>query len=535
MRRLIHRLPHAFLVLLLLPVLALGCSTGDGGDSDGGDSDGPGTGEAAEPAVEPSPAGGPVASPSPPTGHFLTLSDIHFDPFYDPSLMERLKATPASGWKAIFDSSSVTTFRTDEALYKQDTNYPLFRSTLQSVTTRLQSKPIDYVIITGDFMGHDFPKKYKALNPSDDTAAYRQFVRKTQEFLALELAAVANGVPIYPAIGNNDAYCGDYGLCDGSGFMEDLAAVWQPLVGQPLGKFSRLGSYTVPHPTVPGLTLAVINNVPFAKSYPRTSAYDDPTEPCDASTTDLLSDVQSWLDGVLAAATGRVILAAHVPPGVDQYSTVDDDGDGSSAFTCPVTPSMSFNDAGVPAMNTVLDSHASKIALFFAAHTHMDDFRVFQVGAEGARTPLLVHYNPSVSIHNQNNPGFQLFTYDPADGTLLDYETHYLANLDTAGTDDGQGGTVAADWQPLYTFSVDYIQAGGLPAGAYDATAVTGLIDKLGSDTAFAQGTYWQFHALRGGETGAGVVNADDWPIYHCTLGNLRAEEFSACVCPSGS
>ena len=143
--------------------------------------------------------------------------------------------------------------------------------------------------------------------------------------------------------------------------------------------------------------------------------------------------------------------------------------------------------------------------------------------------PVLVHFNPSISIHNGNNPGFQIFTYDTGDGTLLDYTTHYLSNIETAGS---QGvNDPAATWERLYTFSEAYIAGGRLPAGNYDAAAVAGLIAKLRADKTFASTTYWPFHALRGPVSGAGEIDDTDWDVYLCTLDKLTKAEFSACYC----
>ena len=79
------------------------------------------------------------------TGTFVVLSDIHFDPFYDPDLKPQLQAADARQWLRIFGSSKVTKLSN----YGADTNYPLLKSALASLRRRAP-KP-DFVLISGDF------------------------------------------------------------------------------------------------------------------------------------------------------------------------------------------------------------------------------------------------------------------------------------------------------------------------------------------------------------------------------------------------
>lgn len=471
--------------------------------------------------------------------HFLTLSDIHFDPFYDPTLLDELIAKDASEWESIFETSQVHTLMdTSEERHDQDTNYPLLKSTLAAAAAEIRNladKKVDYVLITGDFLSHGFVYDY----PGDDFDAYSSFVLKTMTFLRDQLASAFPDTPIFPALGNNDAYCGDYAVSPGSGFLPATAALWQDLVGQPLKDFSANGSYAIDHPVVANLELLMWNDIPFSKNYPRS---DFPNEPqrCNAATGDLQSAEADWLDKELAQAKGRVALAFHIPPGMDQYSTSKNEGEHSdfratvcgAPLTCDSTDyvGIGYSCDEAAAFVAAVSPHIAKVDYIMAAHTHMDDFRVFQVpDRSGGKVPVLVHFNPSVSIHNDNNPGFQVFEYDPKDGALDDYTTYYLSNVESAGS-QGPDDPPAA-WEELYTFSEEYIQGGGLPAGKYDVTAVSGLIEKLQAEASFAQGTYWQFHGLNAPLSGADAIDDSDWDVYQCTLGSLTKAEFAACYC----
>lgn len=360
-------------------------------------------------------------------------------------------------------------------------------------------------------------------------------------FLQLELSAAFPSVPVFPALGNNDAYCGDYGVSGQSGFLTDIAAIWQPLVGAPLSSFSQAGDYTVPHPVVPKLDFVMFNDVPFSENYGEyTFAYagdPDAQQACTANAAgDLTSAESSWLETTLADATGKVILAFHIPPGIDQYNTASDNLPQLDCDSLKVD--FDLGTAVSASFATTLAGNRDKIQSVFAAHTHQDDFRVFKLIPPPSTTrvaPLAIRFNPSISIHNSNNPGFQIFTYNPADGALLDYTTYYLSNIDIAGTPEPQhpNQTVKPDWQPLYTFSQDYLTAGGIQATGLNADSLNQLVGKLRSDTTFAQSTYWDYHSLRGEEQGGGAITRADWAVYSCSLDSLTELEFSNCICPS--
>ncbi len=475
-------------------------------------------------------------TPAAGTGNFLVLSDIHFDPFtgYDSQTVTALDNQPASNWGTILAGSQVKTLceltksggtTVCEDRHDQDTNYPLLKSSLEAAAAQLVAnrQKADYVLITGDFLGHHFPSNYSTQFPGKSFDDYTAFVKKTMEFLNLELSAAFPSVPIFPALGNNDAYCGDYGVSGQSGFLGDLAAIWQPLVGQPLAGFSQSGSYKVSHPVVKNLDFVMFNNVPLSKNYTGSS-----TTGC---TKDLTSVENAWLSTTLANAKGKVVLAYHIPPGVDQYGTAKD----NSPISCAnLTTDFDLSTAEEASFARTVAGSRDKIHSVFAAHTHQDDFRLFQLAdpvSTLALEPLAIRVNPSISIHNGNNPGFQIFTYATSDGALLDYTTYYLSNIDVAGTMATHGHTVAADWPELYRFSTDYFP--GTPAKSFSVDSVNQLIGHLTADPSFAQNTYWQWHALEAPVTGAGAVSTTNWPIYRCSLSNLTELGFENCVCPS--
>ena len=96
---------------------------------------------------------GSTAAPTTPTPfpssvyHILSISDLHFNPLYDPSLFPQLVAANPTQWASIFNGSSVTT----PSVGGTDTNYPLLALTLKSMQQNMTNSPV--VLFTGDLLG----------------------------------------------------------------------------------------------------------------------------------------------------------------------------------------------------------------------------------------------------------------------------------------------------------------------------------------------------------------------------------------------
>ena len=123
----------------------------------------------------------------------LLISDIHFDPFADPSLFESLAREPVSEWGRLLASSS------ERGLSQlgSDSNYVLLESCL---TAAAQTCPRpEFILYPGDSLSHDWRARYeKASKRSsrDGEEAYREFTRKSIQFLALEFRKHFPNVPV---------------------------------------------------------------------------------------------------------------------------------------------------------------------------------------------------------------------------------------------------------------------------------------------------------------------------------------------------
>jgi hypothetical protein len=89
----------------------------------------------------------------------VRVSDIHFNPFFDDTLVPQLMRSPAEQWPELFATSSVTGHGT---YFKTETNYKLLDSALAAAAAATRGP--DFVLFTGDFLAHNFHEKYQAAN-----------------------------------------------------------------------------------------------------------------------------------------------------------------------------------------------------------------------------------------------------------------------------------------------------------------------------------------------------------------------------------
>ena len=72
-----------------------------------------------------------------------------------------------------------------------DTNYPLLASAIDAV--QHSGTHYDYIIVAGDFLGHDFLKKYRGFKP--DGSGYQEFAIKTIVFVNRMIQQAFPGTP----------------------------------------------------------------------------------------------------------------------------------------------------------------------------------------------------------------------------------------------------------------------------------------------------------------------------------------------------
>jgi sphingomyelin phosphodiesterase acid-like 3 len=311
------------------------------------------------------------------------MSDLHFDPMADPRLVDGLVAADPEQWKSILETSA------DKSLgsYGRDTNWMLLRSTLGQVKETLADP--DFVLISGDFLAHDFRREFNAAASDHADAAYRMFVRKTMQFLGQRLKQTFPVTPILPTLGNNDEECGDYQLQPKGPFLADTLPFLRALVGDSEPDLDQTWtSYGNYRAKVRGIRILSTNTNFFSIHYRNACGAVNDADPGRATF--------AWLERALAmgkAAQEPVWLLYHIPPGIDGFATL-------RQGACPTSMIPMWDDVYGEAYNALLRRYADTVLVSFAGHTRMDDFRL--IGAAHTRSAFTL-ITPAVSpIFGQN-------------------------------------------------------------------------------------------------------------------------------------
>ena len=253
-----------------------------------------------------------------PANKFLIVSDIHFNPMADPSLVGALAAADPTQWETVLERSKLTRF----SQYGQDTNWWLLRSALDEMRATLPHPA--FIMLPGDLLAHKYPQTYAMVTHDNDREHYRAFVLKTLHFLALEFRKRFGDTKILVTPGNNDEECGDNSMQAHGEFLNDTAELARETVEADRGfknEWKAMGIYNVPHPVVPGVRVISLNTAFFSYRYQPASF----SQGCAPVASNAASDLLAWLESSLATARQaheKVWLLFHVPPGIDVTATM---------------------------------------------------------------------------------------------------------------------------------------------------------------------------------------------------------------------
>jgi sphingomyelin phosphodiesterase acid-like 3 len=202
---------------------------------------------------------------------------------------------------------------------------------------------------------------------------------------------------------------------------------------------------------------------------------------------------------------------AHIPPGIDPYSTFT-----NKQNKCGGEPEMFLSSESFA--NTITDfADVIKLALF--GHTHMDEMRSY-TGPRGSVPGKLV---PSISPVNGNNPAFTLAQVNPLTATLQNYTVFVASNITGFDT----------KWSEEYSYSKTY----SLPdfSGASSAKLAAGfLADKPGTTPNSI--AYEKFYVSGGAGLAANVKAAAMqlvWPTFACGIAEAHKDGYKTCLCPA--
>lgn len=432
------------------------------------------------------------------SGNVVSISDIHFNPFYDPSLMPALHKADYSKWEQIFSHSKIAGYGSHTA----DTNYNLLRSALDNI--QLRAPRADFIIISGDFLAHDFQENYTKLRPGSAPHSVNLFINKTIGFVTWMFRRRFPHTPVYPALGNNDSYCGDYQLEPAGDFLRATARTWKSLLNSEtnarsfLQTFPSSGSYTAGQPRAGNHRIVVLNTTFFSKNYQNTCG-DPKAEPG--------TDEMKWLETELTKATAakqKVWLVYHIPVGVDVYA---------SASKGPAAPPVllwqaNFNQQFID----LLARYASTITAQFAGHIHMDSFQLTQATGPAS----FVHVTPAISPLFGNNPAFEVLSYVRNSSALKDYSVYYF---DLSSPAAQQNAPVR--WSKEYSFN----QAFGQPG--YSTAALQAIYAQIPGDQNGALTKYRTYYNV---SNPSSPPFAGDWRPYWCGIGNLTISNYQSCI-----
>jgi sphingomyelin phosphodiesterase acid-like 3 len=462
--------------------------------------------QTAKPAAKPAAAKATVPA--------LLVSDIHFEPFWDPDKVAKLNAAAVDKWDAILaPPASANREQTFDAFLQKcgckggDTSSVLFDASLKAMTDNASGAA--FVTVSGDLISHQFKRKYFAAIQGATQAGYHSFVEKTIDYVIDKLDAAFPGVPVYVAMGNNDSDCDDYLIDAGSDFLKDTGI--EVAKNFPAAErkgvqdsFADEGYYSISLPApIQNARLLVLDDLFMSKSYRTCAGARDPQ----AAAPQI-----AWLAKQLADARAhkqKVWVMGHIPPGVDLYSTEKKMID----FCAGQKPVMFLSSEE---MADVIAPYGDVVQLAIFAHTHMDELRLLKDESAGApsKTPVPVKLVSSISPIHQNLPSFTVAQVDPATAALVDYRVFSAPSL--------TGGSAA--WKEEYDFRKSYTLPDFSSASVGKLTAEFAA-DPSGTGPA-SQDYLNDFDA--GSYASALQVF---WPQYVCSLTNHTDQAFKTCAC----
>jgi D-alanyl-D-alanine dipeptidase len=344
----------------------------------------------------------------------LTLADIHFDPFLSCSsknrpcpLIQKLQFAPISEWGRLL-SENERAFQ-----YMEDSGFALVKSALMAAKVEAEKRNVQFVLILGDFLGHDFKRKFKAQSRDPSSKSYQQFVNKVIGFLTTEIEKAFPYVDVYAVIGNNDTYQRDYQSTPDGPFFKDVARWWSSLIKTKVNRtiaqkeIANAGYYAVTIQGAPLLRLIVLN----------TNLFSDNAK--GSATQKAALEQLNWLTTELKSAKGKqqkVFIAMHIPEGIDIYGTKH-----LRLFRVLDLWKNIYTER----FQKILAEFSTTITGIFAGHLHLDWSQ--QLSFKDGE--IMKGETPSISPIFGNNPGFKIYQFSPQSFKVRGYATHYYYPL----------------------------------------------------------------------------------------------------------
>jgi sphingomyelin phosphodiesterase acid-like 3 len=421
------------------------------------------------------------------TTNVLSISDIHFTPFSDTSLVSILVQTPYLKWDDVFAKSK----HHELPAYKQETNDVLYNNVLSAIKA---TKPkLSGIVFTGDLLAHDFNELTDHYTGATTQYARNHFILQTISYLTLKMKRTFPNVPIYFVLGNNDSYGGDYVLEDDGEFLHTTADMFfKHLIQRPQDSvdfyqtYPVHGYYSLPFSAIQNGRIIGLNSIYFSTNY--YSATGDPGQ-----------QELDWLEKQLAKsqqANEHVWILQHIPPGINVYSTQHNSS--PEKISVSLLWKKSYNDRYLD----ILQRYSQIISASFAGHTHMDDFRMVYSSDSTHRALGSIHITPAISPVFGNNPAFQLLQVNPQTGSFVE-STTYFADLSNK-----------ENFKKEYQYSAAYHVKPDLPG----LRATDSL---MGQDSSLRESYVHYYYT----SSFASSI-ASTWKWYWCGIGHLTADDY---------
>ena len=353
----------------------------------------------------------------------------------------------------------------------RDTNLALLDSALAEMKRVDPNPPV--VVIGGDFLGHRFD--------------YRSATATMQQ-IAARFGRAFPQAQFLPVLGNEDAGCADYGFAPDSAFARTVAAAWAPLAdrGGASPAFARTfatGFYSARLPLA-GTNAVVTDDVFWSPFYHR----------CGGRSANEPTQLIAQLRTALQASNERHWIIAHIPPGIDAYSSTQL---GRGLVVVPLLkaePQAAF-------LALVADP-ANHVSLVLSAHAHRFAYRI----AGSSEHPVPILLIPALSPIFRNAPAFLTVEVDPS-GALRAAEVHAFL--------DGR-------WQDV---------GGTRSLGLSDVrgASLVRLQERI-ADDARVRATFERLY-VTGGDA---EIDARNWRAYWCAAANFTPDSYRTCTGAGG-
>ena len=420
------------------------------------------------------------------SSQFLWLSDVHYDPWYGSEAAVQVSET-ASCRSSNIPNESLEFF----GQVGCDAPASLIENLLEHARTILPEP--DFILITGDISRHH--NDQLSPNPLEQT---QQVIYNASSLIQAAFPSTTFAV----SIGNNDVTPDYYlNVSNPTTLLNMVANSFAPFLeasndddnAQEIDSMLRTGGFYAVSINE-HLSILCLNTIIYSTNLQPPTSLDDPLNQF------------AWMRQQFQQAADsnkRLLIAGHIPPTI-----------GSFRHT------QLWQETYLDTYYEIVQSYSHVLAGQAFGHIHTDEFRYHK--------DLEMFMTSSITPIYGSNPSFRIVTYDPQQGTILDYDTHYV-DLGDATSFQPTNASSNLNWKQAQSFRQDY-QVPDL-----SVASLASIVDSLASDP---NDSLWNVllarqHIYAHGSETCNALCRKEWV---CTLQSLTAAQFATClVTPTSS